>query len=436
MIMILIIEDDVASLESYVLVVEEIIEKLGFTVDINTATTFEEADIKLSELNQEFDGLILVDMALPRGGWEDVLAGYKLVQKYQALLPQAKWVAMTSRIDMRGTILESGMSVFEELYRLGLFGLWKKDEPEKLQTLIQRYFSPKPSLQTPFYTEKLSNNAIFVTQYDEIVSEIMSAAIVDRGILLFGERGTGKSLTAELIHKKSKRSENGFAGIDGEREDIELVLFGQDDETPFWLREDSIFRGIIGGSLYIKNINLVPPYIQRKLWTYLVNINKVNCRLFGGIDITRKTFRDDGSINRDFLDEFYAFELPNLENRSEDIPFLIQIFVEQFNHETQLNKEIIEIDKISKAISMLNFPTNIAGLRRFINDLLMKSTISVVAYDDAISLIELGGYYFEKVSPGKNNVVENIMNDQDDDNIPTIHVTAEDVEKIRRKMQN
>lgn len=168
-------------------------------------------------------------------------------------------------------------------------------------------------------------------------------------VLILGETGTGKELAARAIHSLSPRSTGPFVAVNcGALPDtlLESELFGYKAGAFTGATRDKAGRFAMakGGTLFLDEIGEVSPALQVRLLRVLQE------RTFEPLGATRSETADVRVIvatNRDlteqmrkgaFREDLYyrvnvvRLEIPPLRNRKEDLPLLVEHFVERFNH--------------------------------------------------------------------------------------------------------
>jgi DNA-binding NtrC family response regulator len=170
-------------------------------------------------------------------------------------------------------------------------------------------------------------------------------------VLIYGESGTGKELVARALHAASPRAARRFVPVDcGALPEsiIESELFGH-AKGAFTgaVGAPGLFRVADGGTLFLDEIGELPPAVQAKLLRALQEkeVRPVGSTTSVAVDlrIITATHRDlermvaDGSFRTDL---FYRLnvvriEIPPLRERREDIPLLVQHFIEKYARAAQ-----------------------------------------------------------------------------------------------------
>jgi len=173
-------------------------------------------------------------------------------------------------------------------------------------------------------------------------------------VLVTGENGTGKELVARALHQHSSRSNKPFIAINCAAVPHSLM------ESEFFGYQKGAFTGANtskagrfeladGGTLFLDEIGDIPIEMQVKLLRVLqerrfervggIETIQVDIRLIAATNKDLKSLIDEGSFREDL---FYRLnvvpiQLPPLRDRREDIPLLVQHFLEKFNQRLSKN---------------------------------------------------------------------------------------------------
>ena len=201
-------------------------------------------------------------------------------------------------------------------------------------------------------------------------------------ILILGESGTGKELVARAIHENSSRSKMPFMPINsgGIPENLlESELFGymKGSFTGAYADRPGFFEMARGGTIFLDEIGELSPVLQVKL---LRVVQEKTFRRIGGSEdikidvriisathqnlekkVKKKEFREDLYYRLNVIPIF----LPPLRERKEDIPLLINNFIEKYAQ--MFGKEIRTISSYAMELLMnYDFPGNIRELENII----------------------------------------------------------------------
>ncbi len=200
---------------------------------------------------------------------------------------------------------------------------------------------------------------------EQVKEMVRRVAALPSTIAIYGESGTGKELVARSVHQLSERSEKPFVAINcgGIPENLlESELFGHKRGTFTGAFEDKegLFFAANGGTLFLDEIGEMPLSLQVKLLRVLDN-NIVTP--LGGTESIQVDVRLVSATNRDleemvheggFREDLYyrlnviPLVVPSLRERVDDIPLLVQHFVEL--HGGKLGRETLEVTSEAKGL--------------------------------------------------------------------------------------
>src|SRR5437868_5073312 len=207
-------------------------------------------------------------------------------------------------------------------------------------------------------------------------------APTDSTVLIAGETGTGKELIARAIHKRSKRGERSFVGVNCAAIPSSLImseLFGHEKGafTGAVQRRLGRFELAEGGTLFLDEVGDLPLETQISLLRVL---QEREFERVGGTEMLRCDVRMIAATNRDLhsaiaagsfrSDLFYRLnvfpiELPPLRERKEDIPILVNYFVNRYAQ--RAGRKIDTIQKKSlEALQEYSWPGNVRELQNVI----------------------------------------------------------------------
>jgi DNA-binding NtrC family response regulator len=354
---------------------------------VEYATTFEEAEAYFSPeriRSGTYPRLVVLDMTFPRGPLpEDELAGYSLIQKYAPQCPDTEWIAMTGIVEWHETEVEPGISLFDALYyRYHLLDVYEKTgDLSRLESSLRRFFLPKTPPKEDYFELALNGESIVTRSFNLWHKLTMVARDEKRGVLIFGENGTGKELFAKAMHVLSVRKSKPFGQMDGTSAFFEAEFFGDVASSPSGSRPQMLE----GGTLYISNIDRVSLQLQEHV---MRDCATHDVRLIGGIDTPRKQFSKKEAIYRGILGHFVPFDVPSLEERSQDIPALVEYFVRRFNQVHGTRKDLRGRDQIYSLLGPVAWPDNVAGLKSVVEQVLRETMSDQITAMDFERVLE------------------------------------------------
>ncbi|MCX5750975.1 MAG: sigma-54 dependent transcriptional regulator [Candidatus Saganbacteria bacterium] len=231
----------------------------------------------------------------------------------------------------------------------------------------------------------------------EVFQLVRDAAKGNSTILISGESGTGKELVARAIHSQSHRKNNLFVTINCAaipENLLESELFGYEKGafTGAFERKIGKFEVADGGTLFLDEISSLPKFMQGKLLRTLQEKEierignpkpiKIDARI---IAATNRDLKEEVKKNKFREDLFYRLNvipilLPPLRERKDDIPLLINHFLEKFNK--LLQKKIKGLTKAAlRAFESYDWPGNIRELENLIERLVVLGKSDLIDVD-------------------------------------------------------
>lgn len=212
----------------------------------------------------------------------------------------------------------------------------------------------------------------------EVLRRIAKAADADANVCVFGETGTGKELVARAIHYSSARVKRPMMVFDCTAVPeglMESEMFGhvKGSFTSAVADRDGMFQLADGGSLLLDEIGELGLPLQAKLLRVIQSreFRKVGGREFIKVDVriiaaTNKNLAEMASVGTFREDLFYRLDVlsitvPPLRDRKDDIPLLVDHFIEKFNRHNQ--KQIHGVHpKTMGALLRYHWPGNVRQL--------------------------------------------------------------------------
>ncbi len=246
-------------------------------------------------------------------------------------------------------------------------------------------------------------------------ADILRAASVDADVLIIGETGTGKQLTAEAIHKHSSRADKPFISINCGALDENLLLdtlFGHVRGAFTEARADrkGAFLAADGGTLFLDEIGMASPRVQQSLLR-AISMRKikplgsddeidVNGRLITATNVDLKELIQEGVFREDlyYRLEVLTIRVPSLRDHKENIPVLVRYFLKQADR--LMNKEDVGITRGAlEKMKNHDWPGNVRELMNCVTRAVAMAEGKLIHVDD----IRLGGV--EPVSFPKKSLV-------------------------------
>ncbi|PFR89312.1 sigma-54-dependent Fis family transcriptional regulator [Bacillus cereus] len=270
-----------------------------------------------------------------------------------------------------------------------------------------------------------------------VITEAKRVIRTSSSILLVGETGTGKELFAQSIHNESQRSGKPFisqncAAIPDTL--MESLLFGT-NRGAFTgaIDKAGLFEEANGGTLLLDEINSLSPALQAKL---LRAIQEKTIRRIGGTQEKEIDVRIIATINEDPLeamthnrlreDLYYRLSvvtlcLPPLRERKEDIPALVQHFIEKYNIQFGLGVADVDIH-VREFLYAYDWPGNVRELEHVI-----EGSMNLVEDENIITAFHLPTHFRERIKKEFN--MQPFLTNNDADAPKTLKHTIEAMEK-------
>jgi len=216
-------------------------------------------------------------------------------------------------------------------------------------------------------------------------------------VLILGENGTGKELVAHSLHEKSRRSAEPFVEVNCAAIPSELIeseLFGHEKGafTSAHKQRKGKFEMADGGTLFLDEIGDMSLDAQAKVLRALqegrisrVGSDKdieVNVRV---IAATNKNLREEID-NKTFREDLYhrlsviVIRVPSLSERSEDIPILVDAFLDQICMEYKCERKSVAADAM-KELKSIQWTGNVRQLRNVIERMVILSNEQITLQD-------------------------------------------------------
>lgn len=230
-----------------------------------------------------------------------------------------------------------------------------------------------------------------------ILNTIDKVAPTDARVLITGDNGSGKELVARQLHEKSQRAKAPFIEVNCAAIPSELIeseLFGHEKGafTSAIKQRKGKFELAEGGTLFLDEIGDMSASAQAKVLRALQE-NKI-VRVGGDKEITTNV-RVVAATNKDFKKEIeegrfredlyhrlsvIPLHVPSLNDRLDDIPHLVEHFIQSICKEQGIAPVEIEPEAI-KALQKVNWTGNIRQLRNVVERLLILTDGKITAKD-------------------------------------------------------
>jgi two-component system response regulator PilR (NtrC family) len=216
----------------------------------------------------------------------------------------------------------------------------------------------------------------------QVFDLIIQAAPSRSTILIQGESGTGKELVARAIHANSSRSERSFVTVNSGNlppDLLESTLFGhvKGAFTGAVYPKKGMFDLADKGSIFFDEIGNVPLETQAKLLRVMqerdfmrlggMETIKVDVRIIAATNVDLRQMMEEGKFREDLFYRLHviSIQLPPLRDRKDDIPLLVQHFLDKYgqeNHKAGLELTPAALDLLTE----YDWPGNVRELENVI----------------------------------------------------------------------
>lgn len=316
---------------------------------------------------------------------------------------------------------------------IGGFGMLLFDDYEKLKQVTEQI--EKIHKELNLYKNEIAKMNRAKYSLDDIIGEskpmkqakskVKKLARVNSNILIIGESGVGKELFAHAIHNESERNEFPFVSINCSaipENLLEAEFFGYEDGAFTGARKGGNigkFELANGGTIFLDEIGDMPLYMQAKLLRVLqekevvrIGSNKVvklDVRVICATHKNLEQLVDEGKFREDLYYRLnvLSLDIPPLRQRREDIPLLVQRFVEKFYKETGLYREIPE--EVMNILCNYDWPGNIRELKNIVERICVNADDTEVTVNDLPASILNKTFRIEhKKNQGLREIMESI----------------------------
>jgi DNA-binding NtrC family response regulator len=324
--------------------------------------------------------VLLTDLRMPGDD------GMKLLRRATSLTQAPVCMMMTAYGSIEGAVQAMQAGAYHYIT--------KPVNLDELEIVLQRALASRrieaenvnlrEQLDRRFGLENLIGQSLPMQQVFDIVQQVASTRAT---VLITGETGTGKELIAHAIHNLSPRKKGPFIAVHAAALTstlLESELFGHEKGafTGAVERRVGRFESADGGTIFLDEIGEIEPAMQVKILRVLeeraferVGGSKtlnVDVRLIAATNRDLKKMVSEGK----FRDDLYyrlsvvSVNLPPLRDRRDDIPLLVNAFLEQCSREN--DKPVREIT--AEAVNVLmayDWPGNVRELRNTVEQMVV-----------------------------------------------------------------
>jgi two-component system nitrogen regulation response regulator NtrX len=235
----------------------------------------------------------------------------------------------------------------------------------------------------------LCGQSTAITQLRQLVDKI---APTNSRVFITGPSGSGKEVTARLVHSLSRRANNAFIAVNCAMmapTRIESELFGVETEG---VRKTGLLELAHSGTLFLDEVADMPLETQGKILRVLIDQTfqrvggstrvQVDVRVVSSSTLDLRHEIEAGRFREDLYHRLNVVPLrvPSLAERRDDVPLLVDFFMKQLSAASGLPVRDVS-DEAMAVLQAYNWPGNVRQLRNIVERLL------ILASDDAASAI-------------------------------------------------
>jgi two-component system nitrogen regulation response regulator NtrX len=342
----------------------------------------------LKEINFKQPKVVLLDL------WLKDIDGFEVLEKIKKTYPEVQIIVISGHGNIETAVKAIKMGAFDFIEKPFSYErvIVTVENALKLALLEEEN---KRLRENIFGEVKLSGVSPAIQKIREL---ILKAAPTDTTVLIQGESGVGKEIVAKLIHLYSKRAKEAFIEINCAAIPetlIESELFGY--EKGAFTGAQSFKKGKLElahkGTLFLDEIGDLSLDAQAKLLRVLqekrferLGSNKsieIDVRIISATNKDLLKEIQKGKFREDLFFRINVFPIfiPPLRERKEDIPILVEEFLEEFSYKIGCEKKIIKSDAL-EALMEYDWPGNVRELKNFIERLVIISSSPEISYKD------------------------------------------------------
>lgn len=327
--------------------------------------------------------LVFLDMKMPE------MSGIEVLEHIKRVSPDTIVIIITAY----GTV-ESAVDAMKK----GAYDyIIKPCSPDQIELLLARVQERQKLIQeTRYWRSKAAGNGLLEpimskkSKLYEIYEQVKKVAQSKASVLIQGESGTGKELIAHAVHHYSPRQGKPFIRVNCAALTetlLESELFGHEKGafTGATAKREGRFELANEGTLLLDEISEISSNIQAKLLRVLeeeefervggTKTLKIDTRIIATTNRNLRAEVEEGDFREDlfFRLNVVPIILPPLRERSEDIPLLVDYFLNEFKKESpspvkSVSKEAMDL------LCEYNWPGNIRELRNLMQRTIVMAT--------------------------------------------------------------
>lgn len=358
----------------------------GYNVD-----TAEDGPTALKMMKEKSYDIAIIDLKMPK------MDGLEVMERMKEISPETKVIMITAYATVHTAVQAIKMGAYDYLV--------KPCNPEEISLLIQRLIESQSLAKEVVYLRKKLEEQY---RFHDLVSKshkmqkifefAKTIAQTSSNVLILGESGTGKELLARAIHNEGPRANYPFVAVSCvalPETLLESELFGHEKGafTDAITQKKGKFEIADKGTIFLDEIGDISPKLQLSLLRVIqekeiVRVGgekpiKLDVRIIAATNRDLKKLVQEGKFREDLYYRLnvITIEIPPLRERKEDIPLLVNHFIQKFNVELKKNVQKITDDAM-KALLKYNWPGNVRELENVIERAMVVCKDNIIRKED------------------------------------------------------
>ena len=347
---------------------DKALSKVGYEV-----ITVENGQAALESIQEDRPDLVLLDLKMPK------MDGIEVLREVKTIVPELQVIMMTAHGSTATAVEAMKLGAYD--YIMKPFDidelLMAVDKAFELRTLRQQVNYLKQEVTEQHGWKQMVGRSAPMKSVLNLVERVAPTSAT---VLLQGESGTGKELVAHAIYSSSTRREGPLIRVNCAalpESLMESELFGHEKGafTGAHVRKAGRFELADGGTLFLDEIGELSPGVQAKLLRVLqertfervggVKTLKVDVRIIAATNKDLLTETKEGRFREDLYYRLSVFpiNLPPLRERIEDIPLLVQHFLQKLSPTGTLKQFS---DEVMERFIRYEWPGNVRELQNIV----------------------------------------------------------------------
>lgn len=355
----------------------------------------ENGEVAWNIINKKSVDLVITDLRMP------VMSGYELLKRAASTFPTLPIIVLTGHGSIEDAVKamqDGAIDFFTKPVDLDHIMLTAKKALNNSK-IIEQNIKLTQEITTLKQKAKLSKTIIGKSEkLTKMMSTIEQVAPTKATVLITGESGVGKELVADALHSLSDRKDGPFIKVHCASLSANLLeseLFGHEKGsfTGAVSQKKGRFELANGGTIFLDEIGEIDANTQVKILRVL---QEREFERVGGTQTIHTDVRVVAATNRNLEEEvkkgnfredlYYRLnvvhiEVPPLRERKEDIPLLLNSFLNEFNNENSKNIEGFT-PQARKLLCSYSWPGNIRQLRNSIESAVVLSRGKLIDVED------------------------------------------------------